>query len=115
MHRIRFYENIHILFWLLKDLSWVMLWKSLGILMILPTVGFAIWFCIKTFLSNEFFVYLATFFWILANATWMILEFYQLEKCKYFSAILFILGLVSVGYYIFIEIKNSIDKNSLSK
>ncbi len=26
-------ENRHILFWLLKDVSWCMVWKMLGILM----------------------------------------------------------------------------------
>ncbi|GAB4449986.1 MAG: hypothetical protein OHK0036_07850 [Bacteroidia bacterium] len=104
MSRIKFYENIHILFWLIKDLSWVMIWKPLGISMIIPTVGFAIWFCIKTINDIEFYVYLATLFWILANALWMLLEFFQKEEYKYLSAILFILGLLSISFYIFKEI-----------
>jgi len=103
MRKIRVYENIHILFWLIKDLSWVMLWKPLGLLMIVPTVGFAIWFCIKTFSINEFYVYLATLFWILANAIWMVLEFFSLEQYKFISAFIFILGLFSVVVYLFKE------------
>jgi hypothetical protein len=35
-------ENLHIVFWLFKDLSWCMIWKPLGILMIFPTLYFAI-------------------------------------------------------------------------
>jgi hypothetical protein len=109
MHKIRVYENIHILFWLIKDLSWVMLWKPLGLLMIIPTVGFAIWFCIKTFSINEFYVYLATLFWILANGIWMVLEFYSLEQYKFISAIIFIFGLISVVVYLLKEF--SVKKN----
>lgn len=104
MSRIKFYENIHILFWLIKDLSWVMIWKPLGISMIIPTVGFAIWFCIKTINDIEFYVYLATLFWILANALWMLLEFFQKEEYKYLSAILFICGLLSVLFYMYKEL-----------
>lgn len=104
MHKIRFYENLHIIFWLIKDLSWIMIWKPLGIAMIIPTVGFAIWFCIKFFKTTEFYVYLATLFWIFANALWMILEFYQKENYKYASAILFFIGTISVFYYIVIEL-----------
>ncbi len=105
MNKIRFYENVHILFWLVKDLSWVMLWKPLGLLMIIPTVTFAAWFCIKSFFHSEFFVYLATLFWILANALWMILEFYQKEEYKYISALLFGFGLIAVSYYTIIKLR----------
>ncbi|MCX7728411.1 MAG: hypothetical protein N2203_02965 [Bacteroidia bacterium] len=105
MSKLRFYENIHILFWLIKDLSWVMIWKPLGIAMILPTIGFAVWFCIKSFYESEFFVHLATLFWILANALWMLMEFYDKEEYKFVAAIIFIAGLVSVSYYIIKEFK----------
>ncbi len=104
MHKIRFYENLHIIFWLIKDLSWIMIWKPLGIIMIIPTVSFALWFCIKSFKTNEFYVYLSTLFWICANATWMLLEFYQKEEYKYLSATLFIIGIIFMFYYIIIEL-----------
>ncbi|GIV27736.1 MAG: hypothetical protein KatS3mg027_1550 [Bacteroidia bacterium] len=105
MSKIRFYENLHILFWLIKDLSWVMFWRPLGMAMIIPTLGFAIWFCIKTFQEKEFYVYLATLFWITANALWMLLEFFQREEYKFISAILFVIGLVNVVYYVYLEIR----------
>lgn len=106
MSKIRFYENLHILFWLIKDLSWVMFWRPLGIAMIVPTLGFAIWFCIKTIQEREFFVYMATLFWIMANALWMVLEFFQKEEYKFISAILFVIGLLNVGYYVYLETRN---------
>lgn len=84
-----------------------MIWKPLGIAMIIPTVGFAVWFCFKTFKESEFFVQLATLFWIMANALWMLLEFYQKEEYKYFSALLFLVGLLSVTYYVIKELLDS--------
>lgn len=36
---IRGMENLHIVFWLVKDMSWAMLWRPLGIAMIVPTIG----------------------------------------------------------------------------
>ena len=41
--RYRRMENMHIAFWLMKDISWCMLWKELGITMIVPTLSVAIW------------------------------------------------------------------------
>ena len=30
-------ENLHIVFWLIKDIAWCMFWKPLGLIMIFPT------------------------------------------------------------------------------
>ena len=40
--RYRKMENLHIIFWLIKDLSWCMVWKVLGVAMIAPTMIIAI-------------------------------------------------------------------------
>jgi len=40
--RYRKLENLHIVFWLFKDISWCMIWRELGILMIIPTLSVAI-------------------------------------------------------------------------
>ncbi len=37
--RYRKIENLHIVFWLIKDMAWAMLWKPLGVFMIVPTTG----------------------------------------------------------------------------
>ena len=36
--RYRKMENLHIVFWLFKDISWCMVWRPLGLAMILPTL-----------------------------------------------------------------------------
>lgn len=40
--RFRKLENLHIVLWLIKDLCWAMLWKPLGLIMIVPTIGAAL-------------------------------------------------------------------------
>lgn len=74
-------ENLHIVFWLFKDLSWCMIWKPLGIVMIFPTLYFAILITIRTrkFMS-EICHNLAVDFWITANAYWMLSEFFEFDS-----------------------------------
>ncbi|MEY2638611.1 MAG: hypothetical protein RIR90_93, partial [Bacteroidota bacterium] len=36
--RYRKMENLHIVFWLFKDVAWCMGWRPLGIVMIIPTL-----------------------------------------------------------------------------
>ncbi|MEI9955226.1 MAG: hypothetical protein WDM90_02730 [Ferruginibacter sp.] len=40
--KFRKMENLHIVFWLLKDISWCMVWRPIGIVMIFPTLIIAI-------------------------------------------------------------------------
>jgi hypothetical protein len=85
--RFRRMENLHIIFWLFKDLSWCLFWKPLGVMMILPTLYFAIQILIQTRkIISEFCHNLAVVFWITANAYWMITEFLELEDAKVFSS-----------------------------
>jgi hypothetical protein len=35
-------ENLHIVFWLFKDVSWCMGWKVLGVVFIIPTLAISI-------------------------------------------------------------------------
>jgi hypothetical protein len=35
-------ENLHIVFWLFKDIAWCMFWKPLGVVMIIPTLAISI-------------------------------------------------------------------------
>ena len=43
---IRNFENFHILLWLLKDICWVTISKSMGVFMIIPTLALAIYITI---------------------------------------------------------------------
>lgn len=74
-------ENLHIVFWLMKDISWCMSWRALGMTMIVPTLGAAIFItwrarAHRTDLAHN----LAVVFWISANAWWMIAEFFGFDE-----------------------------------
>jgi hypothetical protein len=102
-------ENLHIVFWLMKDISWCMMWRSFGVFMIVPTLGAAIFITwrsrkLKTDLAHN----LAVVFWIMANAWWMIAEFFEFDEIplwqgvtgREFAMIPFLIGaLVLVRHY----------------
>ena len=98
-------ENLHILFWLMKDISWAMLWRPIGIAMLVPTLIVAIVITIQTrHLKAELFHNLAITFWICANGFWMIVEFLGYDtQLRIFTAIPFGIGLFFIlTYYLFI-------------
>ena len=74
-------ENLHIVFWLAKDISWCLLWRTLGMIMIVPTLGAAIFITWRTrHLREDLAHNLAVVFWITANAWWMIAEFFEFDE-----------------------------------
>ena len=84
--RYRKMENLHIVFWLIKDLSWCMVWKPLGLLMILPTITIAIILCWRNRKDvAETAHNLAIVFWIIANSYWMTSEFFKFEALRLFG------------------------------
>ena len=103
--RFRKIENLHILLWLLKDLSWAMLWKPIGIAMLIPTLTVAVLITWQTRnLKSELYHNLAVAFWICANGYWMIIEFMGYdEELRIYTAIPFSIGLCFIiTYYIYI-------------
>ncbi|MEO6917098.1 MAG: hypothetical protein ABI151_17010 [Chitinophagaceae bacterium] len=99
--RFRKIENLHIVFWLIKDLSWAMLWRPLGIFMIFPTIGAALLITWQTrAIKAELLHNLAVDFWICANAYWMVVEFMGLpDHYRYYSAIPFVSGFICIAIY----------------
>src|SRR5688572_33476920 len=99
--RFRKIENLHILMWLLKDLCWAMLWKRLGIAMLIPTFTVAILITWQTRkLKSELFHNLAVTFWICANGYWMIIEFWGYDdELRIYTAIPFSIGLFCLAVY----------------
>lgn len=105
--RFRKTENMHILLWLLKDLCWATNMKIPGLIMIVPTLTVAIVITWQTrHMKSELFHNLAIDFWITANCSWMIGEFFQLDEniwhgygLRQFALIPFLLGLGSLAYY----------------
>lgn len=101
-------ENLHIVFWLLKDISWCMVWKPLGILMIIPTliISLVISWRNRQYIS-ETCHNVAISFWITANSYWMISEFLAFDTKKLFdnytykhlAIIPFSVGIVILAWY----------------
>lgn len=106
--RFRKMENMHIIFWLLKDISWCMIWKPLGIAMIFPTLVIAIVIAFRTrqFMS-EVCHNVAIVVWITANSYWMISEFLHFDNYvlfgeytyKHLAIIPFATGIIILAYY----------------
>jgi len=110
--RYRRLENLHIVFWLFKDISWCMIWKVLGIIMIIPTLSVAIYIAYRTRqIRSELAHNLAVAFWISANSYWMISEFFGFDDItilnnyegKHLAMIPFLAGVIILAWYYLIE------------
>ncbi len=110
--RYRKMENMHIVFWLLKDISWCMIWKELGIAMVIPTLTIAIIIAWRTRqIAAELAHNLAIAFWISANSLWMISEFLGFDTIiiwreftgKHLALIPFTIGALLLLYYYVIQ------------
>ena len=110
--RFRRMENMHIAFWLMKDISWCMIWKVLGITMIVPTLTVAIIIAWRTRqMKSELAHNLAIAFWISANSLWMISEFFHFDSMiiwkdftgKHLALVPFITGALILLYYYAIQ------------
>ena len=106
--KFRKIENLHIVFWLFKDLCWCIVFKPLAIAMILPTLtiaGTITWQNRK--LPTELYHNLAVFFWIIANCFWMVSEFFQFDSKliigtltgKNLAIFPFLIGILFLAYY----------------
>ena len=106
--KLRRMENLHILFWLAKDISWCLIFKEMGIAMVIPTFLIAAWITWRNReIKSELMHNLAIVFWITANGYWMISEFFEFDTVeiwpgftgKNIALIPFILGLLTLIYY----------------
>jgi hypothetical protein len=98
--KFRRIENLHILFWLVKDICWVSDFRIPGLIMILPTMGVALWMTWKLRLNpSEFAHNLAVAFWIAANSVWMIGEFYFADGIRHLARAFFVLGIATLAIY----------------
>ncbi|MBC7849497.1 MAG: hypothetical protein H7Y31_07160 [Chitinophagaceae bacterium] len=114
--RFRKTENLHIVFWLIKDISWAMLWRPIGLIMLVPTITVALLITWQTrLLKSELYHNLAVVFWISANGYWMIVEFFwpDFDDLRYYSAIPFGIGIIFIAAYYLIILPN--EKKRLSK
>lgn len=105
--RFRRIENLHILLWLIKDLCWALNYKTVALVMIVPTMAVALMITWQTrHILSELLHNLAVVFWITANCTWMIGEFYGWDEnligsigLRQLAVIPFGIGLLILAYY----------------
>jgi hypothetical protein len=111
-YKFRRVENLHILLWLIKDACWALNLKYPALIMIIPTLLVAIlitWQTLK--ITGELLHNLAIDFWITANCTWMIGEFFGWDAnligpygLRQFSLVPFGIGILILGYYYLVYI-----------
>jgi hypothetical protein len=100
VEKMRKFENIHILLWLLKDICWVSMSEIAGIIMIFPTLMLAMWITWKNReFPSELAHNLAICAWICANSVWMIGEFYFEDSLRPIAIVFFIIGIAIIGIY----------------
>ena len=106
--RLRKMENLHIVFWLFKDVAWCMIWRPLGIIIIIPTLIISILIAWRTrLIFSELCHNLAITLWISANSYWMVSEFFKFDSMplygvftyKYLAMIPFSIGIFLLMYY----------------
>lgn len=101
-------ENLHIVFWLFKDVAWCLGLRWLGTSMILPTLLISIIIAYRTRqYMSELCHNLAITVWISANSYWMVSEFIGFDHIeiwngytyKHIALIPFTLGILILGYF----------------
>ena len=106
--RYRVMENLHIVFWLFKDLAWCMGWKAFAVIMVMPTLAIAIMIAYRTrHIVSELCHNLAVAVWISANSYWMFSEFLGIDSkpigggytYKHLAVIPFAIGILVLAYY----------------
>jgi hypothetical protein len=101
-------ENLHIVFWIFKDIGWCMGFTLLGITMIVPTLLISIIIAWRTrTIVSELCHNLAITVWISANSFWMCTEFFGVDHLaigygftvKHLAMIPFLIGMLILAYY----------------
>jgi hypothetical protein len=107
LEKIRKFENVHIFLWLLKDIFWVTISKTGGMIMIFPTLFLAIWITWKNRNRlSELAHNLAICAWICANSVWMTGEFFFDDTLRPISVVFFAIGIGVIGtFYIYLIFK----------
>ena len=100
-NNIRKIENLHIIFWLVKDFGWVQDIHLLGMVMVFPTLLIALlltWQMRADVAESAHNI--AVCCWITANSIWMAGEFFFEDGTRPLATIFFSLGIaVLVTYY----------------
>lgn len=97
---LRVNENLHVVLWLFKDLCWLMEYRVTALVMVFPTLAMAVYIAwLSTRDRSQFMHALAVLFWISANSTWMIGDFFFEARGHGIAAALFLSGLGILAVY----------------
>lgn len=105
---LRIQENLHVVLWLIKDLSWLMEYRMLGLLMVAPTITVAGIIAWKSrHIRVELLHAMAVILWISANSTWMIEDLFLDGRGHVIAQALFLSGLLilAVHYLILLPLE----------
>jgi hypothetical protein len=105
--KARKFENLHIIFWLVKDSCWMLQLKWFGIAMVIPTIVIAGAIVYLTRRTADIYLNMAILCWICANSYWMYIEFFTDGDYKLLASFPFALGFIFVGVFYY---KTLIDK-----
>jgi len=101
LNKVKKLENLHIVFWLIKDTCWMLEYKLLGTIMIVPALFMAVYILFHTRHTLDVYINAAILCWITANSYWMFVEFFFQNQYKHLALIPFGLGFILVGIYFF--------------
>lgn len=109
MFDLRKWENMHIPFWLVKDTCWMLEWKNIGVVMVIPTILIVFYILKKSIGHAEFYIHLAICFWISANSFWMCAEFFDFLEYKMLAGIPFAMGMIAVAIFYYKQYRNQLN------
>lgn len=115
LHKLKKFDNLHILIWLIKDTCWMLEFKWLGIVMIIPTICIALLIIYYTFYTIDIYINFGILFWICANSFWMYSEFFNNGAYKLMASIPFGLGFICVGFFYLKQYTAKINELKLKK
>lgn len=79
-------------------------YRVAGLIIAVPTILVAFWMCFITYKESDHFLpNVSIAFWIVANANWMVAEFYDL-KTKPYSIYPFLLGVLAFVIFVYIKL-----------
>lgn len=113
-YKFRRIENLHILLWLIKDACWALDLAVPAMVMIVPTITVAVLIAYQTRkITSEFLHNMAIIFWIIANCTWMVGEFFGWDAnligpygLREFAVVPMGIGLLILAYYYLFLVNN---------
>lgn len=114
--RYRALENFHIVLWLFKDLCWCSNAKTMGLLLIIPTLLLAIYILYLHWSEKvERLHNAAVVCWICANSVWMLGEFYFEDGLRDYALLFFISGIICISYYYLSELFLKVNQKKIAE